>query len=139
MSIRTMYSYKFSDHGTLILKETIRFFKYLNDGLFEDLEFKLNREKRLRMDIYKHKDTLLKWIVSCQTAQQLDVFTKLVREFDAPRLCDKVAPLEIELVKTELSDAIVEQRIIIAGKRKPMRVTNHCLLIPNEPAVFLLN
>jgi hypothetical protein len=89
------------------------------------------------MDIYRHKETLLKWIGSCQTAQQLDLFTRLVVEFDATRSYDKIEPLETELVKTELSDAIIEQRIIVAGKRTPMRVTNHCLLIPNEPAILL--
>jgi len=89
------------------------------------------------MDIYKHKETLLKWIWSCQTAQQLDLFTRLVREYDASRFYNKIEPLETELVKTELSDASIEQRGIIAGKREPMRVTSYCLLIPNEQAILL--
>lgn len=89
------------------------------------------------MDIYKHKVTLLKWICSCQTAQQLDLFTRLVTEFDASRFYNKPEFLETEMAKMELSDAIIEQRVIIAGKREPMRVTNHCLLIPNEPAILL--
>ena len=89
------------------------------------------------MDIYKHKETLLKWISSCQTAQQLDLFTRLVREFDASAFYDKIEALDAALVKTELSDAIIEQRIILAGKREPMRVSSHCLLIPNEAAIAL--
>jgi len=79
----------------------------------------------------------LKWIWSCQTAQQLDLFSRLVREFDASRFYDKTEILDAELVKAELSDAIIEQRIIIAGKREPMRVTSQCLLIPSEAAIFL--
>jgi hypothetical protein len=109
----------------------------LNTGFFEDLEFKLNREKKFRMDIYRHKQTLLKWIGSCQTSQQLDLFTRLVVEFDASRFYDKIDFLETELAKTELSDAIIEQRIILAGKRQPMRVTNRSLVIPNQQAVLL--
>jgi hypothetical protein len=89
------------------------------------------------MDIYKHKTTLLKWIWSCQTAQQLDLFTRLVAEFDATQFYNKIERLETELAKTELSEAIIEQRIILAGKRRPMEVTNHWLLIPNEPAILL--
>jgi len=89
------------------------------------------------MDIYRHKDTLLKWICSCQTAQQLDVFARLVTEFDVTRCYDKIEPFEIELVKKDLCDAIIDQRVILAGKREPMRLTSHCLIIPNEQAIFL--
>jgi len=89
------------------------------------------------MDIYKHKDTLLKWICSCQTAQQLDVFTRLVTEYDVTRFYNKLEPFEIELVKKDLFDAIIEQRVILAGKREPMRMTSHRLIIPNEQAIFL--
>jgi hypothetical protein len=46
-------------------------------------------------------------------------------------------PFEIELVKKDLFDAIIEQRVILAGKREPMRLTSHCLIIPNEQAIFL--
>lgn len=68
------------------------------------------------MDIYKHKDTVLKWVRSCQTAQQLDLFTRAVAEFDVARFHYKIELYEAELVKQELSDAIIEQRIILAGK-----------------------
>jgi hypothetical protein len=89
------------------------------------------------MDIYRHKDTLLKWIGSCQTAPQLDLFKRLVTEFDVTRFYNKIEPLEIELAKKELYDAIIDQRIAIAGKREPMRLTDHCLIIPNEQLIFL--
>ena len=89
------------------------------------------------MDIYKHKDTLLKWIWSCQTAQQLDLFTRIVTEFDVTRFYNKMEPLEIELAKKELYDAIIDRRVAVAGKKEPMRVTNHCLIIPYEPAICL--
>jgi len=89
------------------------------------------------MDIYKHKDTLLKWILSCQTAQQLDLFTRLVTEFEVTRFYDNIEPFEIEVVKKDLYDAIIDQRVILAGKREPMRLTSHCLIIPNEQAIFL--
>ena len=89
------------------------------------------------MDIYRHKDTLLKWIWSCQTAQQLDLFTRLITEFDVTRFYNKIEPFEIELAKKELYDAIIDRRVTIAGKRAPMRLTSHCLIIPNGPAIFL--
>jgi hypothetical protein len=89
------------------------------------------------MDIYKHRDTLLKWICSCQTAQQLDLFTRIVTEYDVTRFYDKMDSLDIELVKKDLYDAIIDQRIILAGKREPMRLTSHCLFIPNEQSIFL--
>jgi len=89
------------------------------------------------MDIYRHKDTILKWICSCQTAHQLDVFARLVTEFDVTRCHDKIEPFEIELVKKDLCDAIIDQRVILAGKREPMRLTSHCLIIPYEQAICL--
>mgnify|MGYP003693616125 CR=1 FL=1 len=89
------------------------------------------------MDIYRHKDTLLKWICSCQTAQQLDVFTRLVTEFDVTRCYDKIEPYEIELVKKTFTMRSVDQRVILAGKREPMRLTSHCLIIPYEQAICL--
>jgi len=89
------------------------------------------------MDIYRHKDTILKWICSCQTAHQLDVFARLVTEFDVTRCHDKIEPFEIELVKKDLYDAIIDQRVILAGKREPMRLTSHCLIIPYEQAICL--
>ena len=89
------------------------------------------------MDIYRHKDTLLKWIGSCQTAPQLDLFTRLVTEFEVTRFYDKIEPFEIELAKKDLYDAISDRRVILASKREPMRLTSHCLIIPNEQAIFL--
>jgi len=89
------------------------------------------------MDIYRHKDTLLRWICSCQTAQQLDLFTRLVTEFDVTRFYNKIEPLEIELAKKDLYDAIVDRRVILAGRREAMRLTGHCLIIPNEQPIFL--
>ena len=89
------------------------------------------------MDIYKHKEILLKWISSCQTSLQLDLFTTLITEFEVTRFYDKIEPYEIELAKKDLSDAIIEQRVILAGKRKPMQLTPHYLIIPNESAMLL--
>lgn len=89
------------------------------------------------MDIYKHKEVLLKWIASCQTAQQLDLFRTLVTEFEVSRFHDKIELSEIEAVKKELTDAITEQRVILAGKRRPMQLTPHFLLIPNESSMCL--
>lgn len=89
------------------------------------------------MDIYRHKETLLKWIGSCQTAQQLDLFTRLVTEFDVTRFYNKMEPLEIELAKKDLYDAIIDRRLVLAARKEPMRVTSHCLIIPYEPAICL--
>jgi hypothetical protein len=120
------------------LKKIIEFFEslktdFLQDPIFDQTPWKNN----FYMDIYRHKDTLLKWICSCQTAQQLDVFTRLVTEFEVTRFHDKIEPLEIELAKKELYDAIIDQRVIIAGKREPMRLTSHYLIIPYEQAICL--
>lgn len=89
------------------------------------------------MDIYKHNEIILKWIKSCQTALQLDMFTKLVTEFDPTQFYDEINPFEVELTKRALLDAIIERRVIVAGKREPMRLTAHHLLIPNESAIYL--
>ena len=89
------------------------------------------------MDIYKHREILIKWIRSCETAQQLDLFTRLVTEFEVTRFYDKIEHHEIELAKRELLDAIIERGVIVAGKRKSMRLATHHLIIPNKPAMYL--
>ncbi|MBS1921278.1 MAG: hypothetical protein JST17_13590 [Bacteroidetes bacterium] len=89
------------------------------------------------MDIYKNNKTILKWIKSCKTAHQLDLFTRLITEFDAAQYYDEIDSLEVELIKRELLDAIIEQRVIVAGKREPMRLTTKYLFIPNESAIYL--
>jgi len=48
------------------------------------------------------------------------------------RFSDKIEYYEMELAKEELSDAIIEQRVITARERQPMRLNTHFLLIPNE-------
>ncbi len=89
------------------------------------------------MDIYKHNEIILKWIKSCQTSLQLDMFTKMITEFDPMQFYDEINPFEVELTKRELLDAIIERRVIVAGERVPMRLTTHYLLIPNESAICL--
>lgn len=96
-----------------------------------------NSLKLFYMDIYKHNGIILKWIKSCQTADQLDLFSKLIIEFDATQFYDEINSIDVELTKRNLLDAIIEQRVIVAGKRESMRLTTNYLLIPNEPAIYL--
>jgi hypothetical protein len=92
------------------------------------------------MDIFKHNAVLLKWIRSCQTAQQLDLFTKLVIEFDATQFYDEIKePYAIELVKKDLMDAIIERRVIIAGKRATLQFAPYHLPVPNDSVYMLHN
>lgn len=89
------------------------------------------------MDIYKHNEIILKWIKSCQTAQQLDLFANLIIEFDASQFYDEINLLDVELIKRDLLDAIIEQRVIVAGKTYSMQLTTQYLLVPNESAIYL--
>ena len=92
------------------------------------------------MDIFKHNAILLKWIKSCQTAQQLDLFNKLIVEFDATQFYDEmIEPYKIELVKKDLIDAVIERRVIIAGKRASMQFTAYHLPVPNESVYMRYN
>ena len=84
------------------------------------------------MDIHQQKEILLKWIRSCQTAEQLDLLAEIVTKFVVNRFSDKIESYEMELAKGELSDAIIEQRVITASERQPMRLNTHLLIIPNE-------
>jgi len=84
------------------------------------------------MDAQQQKEIFLKWIRSCQTAEQLDLLSQRVTEFVVKRFSDKMEHYEMELAKEELSDAIIEQRVITARKRQPMRLNTHILVIPNE-------
>jgi len=84
------------------------------------------------MDIQQQKEILLKWIRSCQTAEQLDLLSHRVPEFVVKRFSDKIEYYEMELAIEELSDAIIEQRVITARKTGPSRLNTHLLIIPNE-------
>jgi len=84
------------------------------------------------MNIHQQKEILLRWIRSCQTADQLDLFTQIVKEFVVNRFSGKIEWYEMDLVKGELSDAIIEQRIITARGRQSIRLKTRVLVIPNE-------
>ncbi len=84
------------------------------------------------MNIHQQKEILLRWIRSCQTADQLDLFTQIVTEFVVNRFSGKIEWYEMDLVKGELSDAIIEQRIITARGRQSIRLKTRVLVIPNE-------
>lgn len=84
------------------------------------------------MNIHQQKEILLRWIRSCQTADQLDLFTQIVTEFVVNRFSDKIEWYEMDLIKGELSDAIIEQRIITARGRQSIRLKTRVLVIPNE-------
>ena len=84
------------------------------------------------MDIQQQKEILLKWIRSCQTAEQLDLLSQRVTEFVVKRFSEKIEYYEMELAKEELSDAIIEQRVITAHERRPTRLSTRILVIPNE-------
>jgi hypothetical protein len=77
------------------------------------------------MDIQQHKEILLKWIRSCQTAEQLDLLSRRVTEFVVKRFSEKIEYYEMELAKEELSDAIIEQRVITARERQPIRLNTY--------------
>ena len=84
------------------------------------------------MDIHQQKEILLKWIRSCQTAEQLDLLAEIVTKFVVNRFSDKIESYEMELAKGELSDAIIEQRVITARERQSIRLKTHLVIIPNE-------
>jgi len=84
------------------------------------------------MDIQQQKEILLKWIRSCQTAEQIDLLSQRITEFVVKRFSDKIEYYEMELAKGELSDAIIEQRVITARERQPIRWNTHLRIIPRE-------
>ena len=84
------------------------------------------------LGIQHQKEILLKWIRSCRTAEQLDLLAQIVTEFVVKRFSDKIEFYEIELAKGELSDAIIEQRVITARERQSIRLKTHLVIIPNE-------
>jgi hypothetical protein len=75
--------------------------------------------------IQQQKEILLKWIRSCRTAEQLDLLAQIVTEFVVKRFSDKIEFYELELAKAELSDAIIEQRVITAREGQPIRLNTH--------------
>ena len=92
----------------------------------------LDSRKIFYMDMQQQKEILLRWIRSCQTAEQLDLLSQRVTEFVVERYSEKIEYYEMELAKEELSEAIIEQRVITARERRPMRLNTHLLVIPNE-------
>ena len=84
------------------------------------------------MDIQQQKEILLRWIRSCQTSEQLDLCRRMVTEFVVNRFSDKIEWHEMDLIKGELSDAIIEQRVITARERQSIRLKTHLVIIPNE-------
>jgi hypothetical protein len=101
------------------------FMKTLNMFYIVEASQKTDSPKIFYMDIQQHKEILLKWIRSCHTAEQLDLLSQRVTEFVVKRFSGRIEYYEMELAKGELSDAIIEQRVITARERQPIRWNTH--------------
>lgn len=69
------------------------------------------------MNIEKHKEIILKWIKSCRTAEQIDLLNEIIGKFVIDRFSGIVQSHELDMVLTELNEAINIRRIIVARKR----------------------
>ena len=89
-------------------------------------------EKR-KMTLGECKEIVLKWVRSCFTSEQLDLMEEVVEEFIVKRFSlqidkevrkeDKPGAIrELHMAQEEISKAIVNERVIVAGTRKKIRL-----------------
>lgn len=66
------------------------------------------------MDIQLHKKTILKWIKTSETSEQLKISEQAIEYFISERFEKLVAPLDLAMVEADLLEAIKEKEIEIA-------------------------
>lgn len=74
---------------------------------------KLAQPKTGKMDLKETKESVLRWILSCETAYQLDLMINIMHEFIFERFKDDTPALEMELIKQELKEAWETQKVIV--------------------------
>lgn len=69
------------------------------------------------MNLTQHKITILKWVRSCETPEQLQLSLEAVDTFITKRFEGTVAPLELAMVEADLGQAIRDKQkeIIYSG------------------------
>lgn len=78
------------------------------------------------MDLFGHKQVILRWINSSETAEQLDLLHAFITGYVVPRFekeneeikdheARKNASYELEASKTELYKAIIDRNLLLAG------------------------
>lgn len=63
------------------------------------------------MNIREHQEIITKWIESCKTSEQLDLLVEVINEFVVKRFKDHADQFELEVVKTELVEALTTQKM----------------------------
>jgi hypothetical protein len=71
------------------------------------------------MTLSETKGYVLKWIESCQTNEQTGLLESAIKETWIKRYEGEVPDLEFKQTQKELSDAIKERMLIIAGTHLP--------------------
>ncbi len=65
------------------------------------------------MNLQNHKEIVLKWIISCETFEQLELIQDIIREFITKRFEAKATEHELNYALKELADAIVDRKILV--------------------------
>jgi len=72
------------------------------------------------MTLLQHKEIILKWILSCDTNEQLGLLLDVIANFVTKRFEGIADPLELELTRIDLTQALNDQQMmIIKGEMNP--------------------
>jgi hypothetical protein len=66
-------------------------------------------------DLYETKDIILKWILSCTTAHQMDLLASIMNQFVLERFEKEVPKWELDMVMTELKMAWMIHKTVIVS------------------------
>lgn len=90
-------------------------------------------KKKAELSLPQHKEIILKWVKSCWSSEQLDLLGNIIAEFISNRFRDHIekkvkaadrqnAVRELHMTEHDLGVAIVDQRVIVAGQKKRVRM-----------------
>lgn len=65
------------------------------------------------MDLQHHEETILRWINSCQTSEQLELSVDAISQFIEKRFEDREDALTLKLTSERLHAAVTERRVMI--------------------------
>jgi hypothetical protein len=67
------------------------------------------------MNLQETKETILRWLSSCQTSEQCDLLIEVIDRFVYQRFEGIVPPFDLDLVKTDLKQAWIDQKLKVVS------------------------
>lgn len=65
------------------------------------------------MTLQETKEIIKRWLLSCETSEQLDLLLEVMDKFVFDRFAGSSPMVDLEMAKTELKEAWMDQKLLV--------------------------